>query len=455
MTIRRLLQALRRTGSTVEPAAVERLTGALDALREEVERLEAAVQGLDEQAATQRRSIEELAARQQERIDELAGLAALPAARLRTTSVVVEGSAGRRSTIRRLHVGRHVSLPLQPWLGVTTVATETEDVQQLWRRLLTAEAQAVPGELQGLPSSVLDCRAAVVTKGDVLQVRLRADGSDPMPAARLGDVILPRFTHDFLKRKLRNVGHWLLDCLPHMLALEPLAPHAVFLLPPLPSNVHWDSLALVGIRRDRVVIWDGTPIACDRVLVQETEGRIVRGRPLPAMLDLRQRVLSQYPAAARPRRLIYVSRRDATSSRQWVANEMAVEELFERRGFERLVMANYSLEEQVRLFREARVVAGVSGAGLADILFANPGTHVVTLLSDSLIRWYADQAGTRSRWVRARKPPLSALSDSPRFYAHLAAACEQPIHTFLGGEQVPLDRLERFIDEVMLRVERD
>jgi hypothetical protein len=431
------------------------LTAALEAARDDLAWMERELQALTDAAARQRAALEGLSAGHQARIEEIAGLAALPAARLRTTAVRLEGSAGQRSAVRRHQIGAPVSLPLRPWLGVTVVATGTEEVRRLWDRLMAAEAKVTPCELHGVPSTALECRDAVVATRGALEVRLGggSDG-DAAPAQRLPDVIVPRFTHAFLKRKLRNVGHWLLDCLPHMLALDPLAPHATFLLPPLPSPVHWASLALDGIPRERAMVWDGAPIRCDRVIVQETEGRIIRGRPLPAMLDLRRRVMADYPGPARGRRRIYVSRRDATSSRQWVANEADVEALFERRGFERLVMANYTLDEQVRIFRDAKVVAGVSGAGLADIVFANPGTHVITLLSDSLIRWYADQAGTRSRWVVARNPPLSALSDSPRFYAHLAAACEQPIHTFVGEDQMSLDALERFVDGVLERVDR-
>jgi hypothetical protein len=457
VTIKRLLRSIAGASEPTDASAAGRVAGALDALRDEVARLEGDLRGLADLAQQQRQALDALVARQVADISETARLAALSGARVRSTSIAVTGSAGRRSAIRRHEIGAAVALPVRPWMGVTAFTSPQPDVRALWDRLLEAEARSEGYELRGLPSTVLEFQQAVVAKGEMLQVSLPAPAAPrPGPATpHAREVIVPRFTHDFLKRKLRNVGHWLLDCLPHMLALDPLAPHALFLLPPLPAEVHWESLALVGVPRERVLTWDGGPVACDRLLVQETEGRIVRGRPLPALLAMRRRALASAPGPSRGHRRIYISRRDATSSRQWVANEREVEALFEQRGFELLVMAGMSLEQQMWVFREAQVVAGVSGAGLADILFANPGTHVITLLSDSLIRWYADQAGTRSRWVRAKSAPLSALSDSPRFYAHLAAAFEQHCHTFVGEDAMPLEALGGFVDDVLAQVDRE
>ena len=117
-------------------------------------------------------------------------------------------------------------------------------------------------------------------------------------------------------------------------------------------------------------------------------------------------------------------------------------------------MADVPFDDQARLFRDARVVAGISGAGLTDLLFSPPGTHAIVLISDSLMRWYADDRGARSCWSDGRRGgELAELGDSPRFYAHLAAAFEQYCHTFVGGDDMPLDTLAAFVDETLARVE--
>jgi capsular polysaccharide biosynthesis protein len=139
-----------------------------------------------------------------------------------------------------------------------------------------------------------------------------------------------------------------------------------------------------------------------------------------------------------------------------VANEPDVEALFRSRGFDVMAMAECPLAEQTRIFREARIIAGVSGAGLADLIFSPAGTHVIVLLSDSLIRWWADERGARSLWSSDRAVKggqLAELGDSPRFYAHLAAACDQICHSFVAGDEMPLDQLARFLDDVLATVD--
>jgi hypothetical protein len=117
-------------------------------------------------------------------------------------------------------------------------------------------------------------------------------------------------------------------------------------------------------------------------------------------------------------------------------------------------MAECPLDEQIRLFSEASIVAGVSGAGLSDILFTPPGAQVLVLISESFVRWYADTRGQRSAWTRTGETPLAALGDSPRFYAHLAAACEQYCHCFVGSDEMPLGDVDAFVRDVLAGVER-
>jgi capsular polysaccharide biosynthesis protein len=169
-------------------------------------------------------------------------------------------------------------------------------------------------------------------------------------------------------------------------------------------------------------------------------------------MELRRR----FRSVARGTRRLYFSRRDAKVGRRWVLNEPAVEELFKARGFEIVNVAAFPLHDMVRLFSEARVVAGINGAGLAHILFSPEGTHVIPLFSDSLIRWHADEEGTRSLWARDRQVAvrrLSALGDSPRVYAHVAAAFEQYCHSFVGSDEMPLDPLAGFLDDVLATVD--
>jgi hypothetical protein len=357
-------------------------------------------------------------------------------------------------SVSRFTVGGAVDLPFSRWMGASRTATDGGDVRELWDELLKREARC--GDiLHGGPSTVLSIQDAVVSKDESGGLRVSGASAPHQSATPSGSVALaiPRFTFAITDRKRRNFGHWLLDCLPQVVALAAIEPHARILLPSPLRGFQRSTLSLLGVGPDRIVEWDERPMAAERLLVYESDGRAGGGRPLSALTEMRRLLTPSRVPAAKPWRKIYVSRRDASRKRRWVSNVRELDALFTRCGFEVVVMSECPLDEQIRLFSEASIVAGVSGAGLSDIIFTPPGAHVLVLLSDSLIRWYADARGQRSAWTRADDAPLAALGDSPRFYAHLAAACEQYCHCFLGSDHMPLTALEAFVGNVIAGVE--
>ena len=423
------------------------LRSGLKDLRDEVGRLNADVAGVRERT-------DRLLELERERTIEQASIAAIPRARLLSTSILLDGSASQRLNVTRLRVGELIERPFSRYLGVTRCETEATDVRELWERLLAFEAQCGEDVLRGHPATILDVPGATVSMvdGRFLRVSLgTGDAAGPV-------VAVPRCAYDCAPQKLRNFGHWLLDCVPQIVALWQVAPEALFLLPQAAKGFHQSTLTLVGISADRLMPWDGAPLRGARVLAFESDGRTGGGRPLSPLMEVRKLMAppSGWPSVERRRR-VYVSRRDAGPKRRWVTNEDEVEALFRSRGFDVLVMSGCPLEEQVRIFREARVVAGVSGASFADLVFAAPGIHAVVLISDSLVRWYADEAGARSSWAGGRRVAggqLAALGDSPRYQAYLAAALEQRCHMFVAGDRMPVQPLTNFLDEVLAEVDR-
>ena len=451
------LQKIARTlrPSVRTPDALDRVEESVAALAREVAAAHDSVRSLTGRLAQARRAIADETVRAEADAADRAAIAALPQARLLSERIRLEGGAARRLAVRRHRVGAAVERPFSRWLGVTRCASEDPVIRGLWDHLL--EAEAASGDvLRGAPNTVLDVPRATVSisSDDDLLVRLHDDS----PGARAvradtgaHDIAIPRFTYDFPGGKLGNFGHWLVDCLPHVLALAAVRPDARFLLPAPVRGFQRRLLSLAGLTDAQVLAWDGTPLDADRLLILESDGRIGGGRPLSSLLQLRERVAAPATAGAGHRR-IYVSRRDAPSGRAWVSNERDVEALFRSRGFDVLVMSECPLDEQIRLFRDARLVAGISGAGLSDIVFSNAGIHVVVLLTDSLMRWYAKPGRGRAKWAGpagAASTKLAAFGDSPRFYAHIAAACEQVSHSFLGGDRLPVDALGVFLDEVL------
>ena len=59
--------------------------------------------------------------------------------------------------------------------------------------------------------------------------------------------------------------------------------------------------------------------------------------------------------------------------------------LLRNRGFEVVSPENLSLGDQIKLFQEAEVLVGVKGAAFTNVLFCNPGTHMLLLSPDYFI----------------------------------------------------------------------
>ena len=454
--MKKLLRALRRAATGHDPAAQDRLADAVDALRADVADLRHEAASLRAQVQASQENTAQLLATYRTDVADRVRLAAPGRAQLLSDSIVLDGPAARRLDVTRLTHGHVVDRPAAELRGLVRVTTTDPHVRTLWETLSEADAtsSAVP---RGLPATLLDVPAAVVSNepGNGLHISVGREGGGPAASHRV--VAVPKFTYDFAERKTRNFGHWLLDCLPQIAALTAAAPEATILLPPPIRGFHRSTVGLLGISQDRLVAWDGAPVACGRVVVVESDGR-AGGRPLSSLLEMRASMMARSIAAASPgERRIYVSRRDARAKRRWLSNEPDVERLFMQRGFEIMVMDECPLDEQIRRFREARVIAGISGAGLADLVFSAPGTHLVVLLSDSLLSWYADEEGARSLWLRTadegRDRPVRG--DSPHFYVHLAGAFGQPCHCFVGPDALPLDELAAFADDVLARVDAE
>jgi capsular polysaccharide biosynthesis protein len=74
--------------------------------------------------------------------------------------------------------------------------------------------------------------------------------------------------------------------------------------------------------------------------------------------------------------LLYL-RRDS-STRRFI-NQDEVEQVFRARGFEIVVSENLSVQQQIEMFSRAKVIAGPTGAAIANLVFAPPGCRILVL----------------------------------------------------------------------------
>lgn len=97
-----------------------------------------------------------------------------------------------------------------------------------------------------------------------------------------------------------------------------------------------------------------------------------------------------------PGRAVLISRGDADNRR--LVNEDALLRAFAPLGLESVALAGLSIREQQKAMSEARLVVGVHGAGLTNLMFCPPGATLLEITSSQYIkrcRSYADLAALR------------------------------------------------------------
>lgn len=195
-----------------------------------------------------------------------------------------------------------------------------------------------------------------------------------------------------------NYFHWLLEGMSRFDPAESrgfgvlgeAAAEAPLLVPPLDAPWKQQSFGLMvspGLRY-AVVSGDAT-VRVGRLLYlpQLSGGGLLPHLGLPRAFDrMRAAAYTALRAEpARPFRKLFVSRADSTN--RVLVNEADLSALAAASGFERVVLGEMPVAEQVRLFAEATHIVAPHGAGLTNLLFCRPGTAVCELQMDCNLHW--------------------------------------------------------------------
>jgi capsular polysaccharide biosynthesis protein len=219
-----------------------------------------------------------------------------------------------------------------------------------------------------------------------------------------------------------NYGHWLMDYLPRIALWKGNVPLLVN-SPQLPFQR--ESLASVGVRPDQVLALDYPGAYRVPMLLYPSLQSLWCDPRLPFQSGittwLRETFASLMTPAPPSRKLFVTRSREATRR---LLNSDEIERIAEQFGFEIVACETLSFGEQVRLFSEARIIAGAHGAGLVNMVFAPPGTQVIELIGP---RYAQDQTG------------------GPFVYLRMAAALRQHFTRIVGRTDLTtppaLDRL--------------
>ena len=226
--------------------------------------------------------------------------------------------------------------------------------------------------------------------------------------------------------------HWLADTLPRLFLVRDHLKDWTLLLPDYARDLTFvePSLAPFGAGRVEYAA-RGEVLACRRLFVP-THAAPSGHFNDAVILSVRDLLVTAYGGDGDGDRL-YISR--SLARRRKVSNETAVVEVMRRFGFRIFHPESCPFEEQVRAASAARHLVSSHGAGLTNMLFMHPGSHVLELRheGDRLSNCYFTMA--------------SALGLNYAYQTCASIDPGEPPHT--ADLRVDIPRLERNLERLL------
>jgi capsular polysaccharide biosynthesis protein len=213
------------------------------------------------------------------------------------------------------------------------------------------------------PSLIHESLTSVHTPFSFL-TRLLKSGVKILPFKNRYGVLFDGWSHGYF--------HWLTEVLPKILRERDAIKSLVLLFPKRYSNGFFsDSLKLLNITN--VEYYDE-----NRILFLKNATLITGIKPAgnydeKEIGSLRSLFIKKY--TAKPFRRIYISR--AKAGRRKVANENELISLLNKYHFEIVFAEDLPFDRQVQMMAETQYLISIHGAGLTNMLFMHPHTHVL------------------------------------------------------------------------------
>lgn len=182
----------------------------------------------------------------------------------------------------------------------------------------------------------------------------------------------------------RGYFHWTVETLARLEGVEAYRERTghdlSLIVGPNPTRFQRESLALLGYDEDDLIRWDRRYATVEEFVVPSVRRELNPGEASPVAHwwlheRLREAATTEAPDAGRDASsLVYVSREDAEYRR--IANEDEVLDRLEPYGFEKYVLSERSMAEDIQLFANADVIVAPHGAGLTNVLYAEDATVV-------------------------------------------------------------------------------
>lgn len=179
------------------------------------------------------------------------------------------------------------------------------------------------------------------------------------------------------KRGDHNYGHWLIEVLPKLWVAEQYMERPILVVPELSAamtHVVRDSIALSSHHQPEFLTMRNDDVCFFKELVM-VNGLTDHGVYMSPLVFGRTDAMRACVPDGSPQNL-YVKR--SNSNRQ-LTDYADIEVMLNRYGFKGVDPSELTFLEQIKVFKAARIVVGVMGAGLTNIAFCSPSTKIITL----------------------------------------------------------------------------
>ena len=186
-----------------------------------------------------------------------------------------------------------------------------------------------------------------------------------------------------------NYCHFILETLPRLYIILKSGIVPDYYILPGNKKFHKEFYALCGLDPSKILIFEPNIVVQAENLIITTllnnwEYTYYRNIQTPKRIWLPSWVKDGYKnyfnkIEYKSEKFIYISRKIAPN--RHLSNEDELIEIIKRYNFEVILLENYSVAEQAQLFKSAKCIVSIHGAGLGNTIFCNAQTSILEILS--------------------------------------------------------------------------
>ena len=174
--------------------------------------------------------------------------------------------------------------------------------------------------------------------------------------------------------------HWIMDTLPRLACLDEFPADTRILIPAKPRPYERDSLRLLDLL-SRTRETDERHLEIENYYFSGPTAMTGLSNPY-AVRFLRTRLIPHGIPPKSPQPYLFITR---TGKTRGLTNQAQVVRLFEQQNWAVADLENFSFQEQIGLFRQAKAICASHGAALTNLLWCAAGTKVFEILAHNFL----------------------------------------------------------------------